>query len=183
MKRFSNALLALAAVAVLSSCGDDSKNAPAPAAAAPVKKAAPAVTAAAPTGPAYVYAYNPLAKRDPFRSPVPEMPRGGDGRGSCSEPLCQWDIDQLNLVAVVTGDANPLAMVEDPLGRGYIIRRNTRMGKQGGKVTNILRDSVTVTEFFQQPDGKVTPQPHSIKLKADQQLTPALDMASNKFVQ
>ena len=81
---------------------------------------------------------NPLGKRDPFRSPLGESQTRPEGSQVCSEPLCQWDLDQLKLVAVVTGDANPLAMVEDPQTRGYIIHRGTRVGKQGGQVINEL---------------------------------------------
>lgn len=180
--------LALAALA-LAGCGED---APAPAAApaapaAPKKPAAAAATpeaAAAPVVP-YQYAYNPLGKRDPFRSPLEELRQGSQGAQveACNEPLCQWDLDQLVLVAVVTGDANPIAMVEDPQGRGYIVKRNTKIGKQGGKVTQILRDSVTVTEFWTAPDGKVNPNPVSMRLKPDAQVVPAMDLATGKLFQ
>src|SRR5205823_6386010 len=93
------------------------------------------------------YLYNPVGKRDPFRNMLEEGPRGGTsgtGEGICGEPLCSFDIDQLTLVAVVSGDANPVAMVEDPAHVGHVVRRNSRMGKQGGKVTQIQRDCVVV---------------------------------------
>lgn len=147
------------------------------------KKAAPVAAArdaAKPESAPYVYSYNPLAKRDPFRSLVEEV-RAPNGENTvCSEPLCQWDLDQLTLVGVVTGEANPLAMVEDPQGRGYVLRRSTRMGKQGGKVTQILRDTVTITEYWTGPDGKINPNPVDLRLKADKALVPDLDLSSGK---
>ena len=91
-----------------------------------------------------------------------------------------WDLGQLTLVAVVTGEANPLAMVEDPAGRGHIIRRSTRMGKQGGKVTQILRDTVTVTEFWTGPDGKVNPNPTTLHMKPDKTVVPDHELATGK---
>ena len=114
------------------------------------------------------YAYNPVGKRDPFRSPIEELSRTTNATQvtACNEPLCAWDLDQLKLVAVVTGDANPIAMVEDPLGRGHIVRRNARMGRQAGLVTQILRDSLTVTEYVQ-TEGKRIPNPVIIQLKPD----------------
>lgn len=181
---------ALAAALVTSGCGDDGGSAPAAApTAAPTapRKPAAAAAAAAPAVPVstYQYAYNPLGKRDPFRSPLDELRQGAQGAQveACTEPLCQWDLDQLVLVAVVTGDANPIAMVEDPQGRGYIIKRNTKIGKQGGKVTQILRDSVTVTEFWTAPDGKVNPNPVAMRLKPDAALVPAMDLSSGKIYQ
>jgi type IV pilus assembly protein PilP len=164
----------------LVACGG---NAPPPSAGPAAGKRAEA-TAAADAGvadqPQYVYSYNPLGKRDPFRSPVGESQSRPEGSQFCSEPLCQWDLDQLKLVAVVTGDANPIAMVEDPQTRGYIIRRGTRVGKQGGQVTQILRDAVTVTEYFTTPDGKRQPNAVAMRLRPDAQLTPAQDLNTGK---
>lgn len=180
---------ALFAALLLAGCGGDAPapssqgQAGAPAAAAQKKAAAPEA-APAPVS-TYQYAYNPLGKRDPFRSPLDDIRNQAQGNQveACNEPLCQWDLDQLILVAVVTGDANPIAMVEDPQARGYIIKRNTKIGKQGGKVTQILRDSVTVTEFWTAPDGKVNPNPVSMRLKPDAQTVPAMDLSNGKIYQ
>ncbi len=71
-------------------------------------------------------------------------------------------------------------MVEDPMGRGYVIRRNTRMGKQGGKVTQILRDAVTVSEHWTAPDGKDHVNPINLRLKPDKSFAPVVDLSSGK---
>jgi type IV pilus assembly protein PilP len=153
-----------------------------------VNKAAQAGSRAADAGVAtesvaYVYSYSPMGKRDPFRSPVEDLQqRSESGTAACSEPLCQWELDQLKLVAVVTGDANPIAMVEDPQTRGYIIRRGSKVGKQGGQVTQILRDSLTVTEYFQSPDGKRTPNAVTMRLKEDTQMSPPVDLSTGRSV-
>ncbi len=181
MKRWlATVLLALVAVASLADCGG---NQPTPAAAAkgaPPPKAAPlpppATTPAAPT-----YIYNPIGKRDPFRSPDLDLARASAVNNSaCNEPLCKFDLDQLTLVGVVSGDADPVAMVQDPQGRGYILHRNTRIGRQGGKVTQILRDSVTVTEYFTSPDGKSNANQLTLAIKADRQAPPELDLSTGK---
>lgn len=149
----------------------------APAAAAPVAEVAAAPAAA------YVYNYSPVGKRDPFRSPLEELGRAKQVsvQTTCNESLCQWDLDQLKLVAVITGDANPIAMVEDPMGRGHIVRRNAKMGRQGGKVTQILRDSVTVTEFLPGgADGKVISNPVSLQLRPDDARAPIYNLLTGK---
>jgi type IV pilus assembly protein PilP len=178
LSRFSGLGLAIG----LFACGGSPP--PPSKAAAPAKQAESAV-AASDAGVAdqapYVYSYSPLGKRDPFRSPLGEMTASQEGGGTgCGEPLCQWDLDQLKLVAVVTGDANPIAMVEDPQTRGYIIHRGTRVGKQGGQVTQILRDAVTVTQYFTAPDGKRTPNTVPLRLKPDSQTVPAQDLNTGK---
>ena len=138
-------------------------------------------------GEAYNYAYNPVGKRDPFRSLVDEPKTGENGKEGnsslCGDPLCQFDLDQLVLVAVVSGDANPLAMLEDPTHTGHFVRRNTKIGKQGGKVTQILRDCVVVTEYFQTPDGKVNPNRVNLCVKQDRVGADVLDLLTNKTYQ
>ncbi|GHG64476.1 pilus assembly protein PilP [Comamonas sp. JC664] len=184
MKTFKATMTTAVLALAITACGDTPKPPPAaakPAAAAakpaPPKEAAPAE---APQVPAYVYLYNPVGKRDPFRSPLEELgPVTSNQVAACNEPLCAFDLGQLKLVAVVTGDANPMAMVEDPAGRGHIVRRNTRMGRQGGKVTQILRDSVTVTEVFS-GNGEIIKNPVMLQLKPDVKQDPAYNMMTGK---
>lgn len=174
-------VLLLTAVA----CGDDP---PAPAPAAKPKPAAkPAAspqaaaaapdagTAAAAAAPEYRYEYNPLTKRDPFRT-FYEDAKGEERPELCNEPLCTWDLDQLSLVAVVSGDANPIAMVEDATRTGHMVRRSTKMGKQGGQVTQILRDCIVVTEYWLGADNKRTPHPVKMCIKQEQAKTPITDL-------
>ena len=190
MRPLTTAALGLA-VFTLAACGGGGGSARPSAAvkksaAKPAKPGASAAGAAETAAPRpaiatdYVYAYNPLGKRDPFRSPE-ELRRAAGAEGApCSELLCQWDLDQLALKAVVTGDANPFAMLEDPQGRGHIVRRNSRVGRQGGKVTQILRDSITITEYFNQPDGKRAAMPREVQMVEDRGFAPATDLVSGK---
>jgi type IV pilus assembly protein PilP len=177
--KFKMSMVALALT--VAACGNSK-----PAASSRPQSAKPAATATAdrketPVEALVNYTYNPVGKRDPFRSPLEELSRSTNTTQvtSCNEPLCAWDLDQLKLVAVVTGDANPIAMVEDPLGRGHIVRRNARMGRQGGRVTQILRDSVTVTEYIPS-EGKVIPNPVSIELKPDNKRESLYDLSTGK---
>ncbi len=180
-------LMALVAGLALGGCDDSSPRKSTPSKPAAKKKAdvaekkdAPADKQESEEAVSYVYSYNPLGKRDPFRSPVLDQVRVDPGAAACNEPLCMWDLDQLVLTAVVTGDANPIAMLEDPRGRGYVVRRNSRVGKQGGKITQILRDSITVTEYWSDPTGKVIPKPTQKMIKEERNLVPALDLVSGK---
>ena len=170
--------LAWLAVLLLAACGGSSAPPPAATKAAPPKPVA-VTEHAAPAAPTYVY--NPVGKRDPFRSPDAEpATQAALANASCNEPMCRFDVDQLTLVAVVSGDANPLAMVQDPAGRGYFVRRNTRVGRQGGKVTQIMSDAVVITEYFTTPDGKTTANPITLAIKADKIPDQETDLATGK---
>jgi type IV pilus assembly protein PilP len=116
------------------------------------------------------YAYSPVGKRDPFRSVLDDLAEKAtevpSGSRDCG-PLCKWELDQLRLVAVISGLSNPLAMVEDPKGKGFVIRRGTFMGKHNGKVTQIRTGEIIVTEIFKDQMGKPHANPRVIKLPAD----------------
>ena len=126
----------------------------------------------------YSYSYNPVGKRDPYHNPIDDLLASASGgisttTSSCNQPLCRWDLDQLKLVGIVSGMANPVAMVEDPQGIGHFVRRNSFVGKRGGRVTQIKRDEVVVTEIFKGPDGK--PHPNNISLKISGVSADAID--------
>lgn len=179
---------ALGLALTLAACGDSqptSAPVPTPAKAAPKKNAEPATPAIASN---VTYMYNPVGKRDPFRGlymegPGPRVLTEGPEETVCSEPLCRFDLNELTVVAVVSGDANPLAMVEDKAGVGHLVRRNTKIGRQGGKVTQILRDCIVVTSFVSGPDGKAQPNKDNMCVKADVRSAPVLDLLGGKNYQ
>lgn len=167
-------------------CGADSGSATVPVAVAPAKRAGGVDAGVVTTTEPYLYSYVSMGKRDPFRSSTagseaPTGPTGGGDREVCDEPLCQVDLDELRLVAVVSGDANPVAMVEDRTGVGHVVRRNTKVGKQAGKVTAILRDCIVVTSFVVGPDGRAQPNRQSLCVSTEGQgSNPVLDLMNGK---
>ncbi|BDG04300.1 pilus assembly protein PilP [Anaeromyxobacter oryzae] len=148
------ALVLIALATALAACG--TKPVPRPAAAAPV--AAPAAAAAASDAPKKPveaeWVYSSAGKRDPFRSFLSEL--SGEKRERetrCATPLGRFEIEQLKLVAVVTGLEDPVAMVEAPNGVGYSLRRGACIGKNGGIVSAVRSDGVVVAEWVIRADG------------------------------
>ncbi|ABC80420.1 pilus assembly protein PilP [Anaeromyxobacter dehalogenans] len=141
--------------ALLAGCGGSApKRAPAP------KKAAAAATAPADVKPepqtakADDWVYSSVGKRDPFRSFLADVTQAGPGlQTRCATPLGKYELDQLKLVAVVTGLEDPVAMVEAPSGVGYAVRRGACLGKNGGTVAAVRSGEVVVTEFALRADG------------------------------
>lgn len=175
-------LTAFCGLVALVGCGEEAP--PAPVAAPTPKRAAPQVYDAGVDATPYLYSYNPIAKRDPFRGlSIDDVGAGAKEEkvDTCDEPLCQFDIDELTLVAVVSGDSNPLAMVEDRSGTGHLVHRNTRLGKQGGKVTSILRDCMVVTSFVRGADGRAQPNRQNMCVKKEARQMPVLDLMIGKM--
>lgn len=155
---------------LLAACGDDMPPpAPAPQAVIPAPKPKPAPKAEeqSPEEEVVEYSYSPAGKRDPFRSALDEMvPVESPVIDTDCGPLCAWEIDQLRLVAVVSGQASPVAMVEDPAGKGHLLRRGMSIGKRNGKITDIRRDRLVVTELLRGPKGQVTPAKTEMPLRS-----------------
>lgn len=161
------AALVLLALGV-AACGDSTKPPPAahPAAAAGQKPAAAA--AAAPEAPAPAapeWSYSSVGKRDPFRSFLTEIEQTQSGlQTRCGTPLGRFELEQLRLVAVVTGLEDPVAMVEAPTGVGYAVRRGACIGKNGGIVAAVRSGEVVVTEWAVRADGTRDRTQTSIRL-------------------
>lgn len=158
------AIWMLLAVAVLTaSCSADRPPADAPTPVPKEKPKKPKAKAAA-VDPDYVY--SPVGKRDPFRPYHDRTRSTSDQVDPACGPLCTWEIEQLRVVAVVSGMASPVAMVEDPRGRGYVVRRNSSIGKQNGRVTEILRDRLVVTEMQRVGSGQLVPSVTELQLRS-----------------
>jgi len=99
------------------------------------------------------YVYNPVGKRDPFRSFLVA------GERTTSEqrvPTQKYELDQYALVGIIWGVDRPRALVEDPEGVGHVMELGTYIGKNWGKVTQISADKVVVTEEYTTLDGELS---------------------------
>jgi type IV pilus assembly protein PilP len=169
MRRLAG-ILALAALLV--ACGEKKRPAPrtaapgaAPAAAAPSAPAAPEAQAT----PEWVY--SSVGKRDPFKTFLSELESTATGVVTrCNTPLGRYELEQLRLVAVVTGLEDPVAMVEAPNGVGYAVRRGACLGKNGGVVAAIRTGEVVVTEWAIKADGSRDRTQTVLRLPKEQSL-------------
>ncbi len=100
------------------------------------------------------WSYSSVGKRDPFRSFLAESRGGGAALVTrCATPLGRYELEQLRLVAVITGLEDPVAMVQAPNGTGYTVRRGSCIGKNGGSVAAVRTGEVVVAEWVTRADG------------------------------
>jgi len=162
-KIFEQSIVGILALAFVFACrGKGPAEAPAPAVSKPnaaVAAAKPVVAEERDEKP--TYSYNPVGKRDPFEvfalveTSVKDVPL---------TPLQRYSIDQLRLIGIIWGISNPRAMVQDPKGKGHVIKRGTLIGRNWGKVSRIKQDEVIVAEEYRDIDGRLVVNEISLKL-------------------
>jgi type IV pilus assembly protein PilP len=108
------------------------------------------------------YSYNPAGKPDPFKPFIQSASRGS--RTAPATPLQKFDISQLKLVAIISTSDGNIALVEDATGKGYFLRKGTWVGKNDGKVTKILKDTVIIQEVYQDIFGQTKTSEISLSL-------------------
>jgi type IV pilus assembly protein PilP len=110
------------------------------------------------------YVYDPTGKRDPFRSFVWDRP---DKMQALAEagPLGQFDLSQLEVVAVVWRTGNARALVQDPSGESYIIGRGAAIGKNRGHVITIDDNTVVVKETYVDYLGQETTKDVEMRMR------------------
>lgn len=112
------------------------------------------------------YNYNPIGKRDPFRSFLADE-LAPDTRKVVT-PLQRYDIDQLHIIGIIWGISSPRAMVTTPDGKGYVVQKGTLIGKNWGKVSRITQDEVIISEEYRDFEGKLIVTEVPLKLPKDE---------------
>jgi type IV pilus assembly protein PilP len=156
--------LAGSVVAWCAGCGNEAPPEATVSKAAP--KAAPKAEASVDAALGAPFVYSPVGKRDPFRSYLVELSETSVDHGPSrkKEDTEEFEIDQYRLTGLITGIAQPKAMVEDPQGRGHVMHIGSRMGKNGGRVSRISNFGIVVVEETRDPTGKKVRLPITIKL-------------------
>lgn len=113
------------------------------------------------------YVYDPTDKRDPFRSFRWEREQEVAEEGTLG-PLEQFELEQLNVTAVIWSTKRPRALVEDPSGRTYIVEEGTRIGKNDGLVIHIGDNLVLVKETYVDFAGEQTTKDVELRIRRSQ---------------
>lgn len=149
-------------VAFLFGCGETAPpvaSKPAPTTAAKVVPAAPTVVPALPAeeivspevlvkkeDPAALFQYNPEGRRDPFKSIIIAT-----GKRSGSEnlpPLQRKELSEMKLIGIVWGGFGHGAVIQTQDGKGYPVRKGTRIGMNNGVISQITNKEVVIEEKY-----------------------------------
>jgi type IV pilus assembly protein PilP len=113
------------------------------------------------------YSYDPTGKRDPFRSFIWER-EDKLAQNADAGPLGQFDLSQLEVVAVVWRTGNARALVEDPSGESYIVGEGAAIGKNRGHVVEIGDNTVVVKETYVDYLGQETTKDVEMRMRSSE---------------
>ncbi len=108
------------------------------------------------------YFYNPAGKRDPFKSYVPDVVKGSK---ITRTPLELYGLDDLILTGIIWGLSDPRALIKAPDGYSYIVRADTKIGVNRGRISKITKKSIFVEEEYRDPSGKLLVRESKMNLR------------------
>jgi Tfp pilus assembly protein PilP len=101
------------------------------------------------------FAENDDSNRDPFRSYLDTWIERGPKvtQSAVSAIFAKFSLEELTLIAVISGDANPRAMFRDPTGLGQTVKRGDYLSRSAARITKILSDRVVLEMSEITPGG------------------------------
>jgi type IV pilus assembly protein PilP len=143
---------------------------PQPQAAAPQ-----AAVAAAPAAPQNevkaekeVYVYETKGRRDPF-VPLTDVVKERPLKKRGSSAIEDIDVEEIKVIAIAWDSRQYFAMVTLPDKKSYTIRKGMTLGLYGGKVREITKDSVIVTEQIKDYKGQLKTKDTILKLRKEEE--------------
>lgn len=116
--------------------------------------------------------YSRKGKIDPFAPFVQgQEPKQGEKaekklqRRKPQTPLERVSLGQLRLTAIMETPEQKLAMVEEASGKGYVVKKGTYIGDQGGRITKLLSDAIVIEEKYLDVFGNVDVRKKQLKLQ------------------
>lgn len=115
------------------------------------------------------YDYSSGGRRDPFLSIIESAKKAREKkRPKGLVPLEDYDLSQVNLIAIVWDEEMYRALVGLPNGKYYTLREGTSVGLHGGKVVRIARDRLVVREYIRDYKGNLRPEDTVLRLRKEE---------------
>jgi Tfp pilus assembly protein PilP len=130
-------------------------------------------------------------RRNPFM-PDPEVMKPkqqvAEGEVRPLEPLEQYALSALELVAIISETAVPKAMFVDPDGFGHVVKEGDRIGRNGGQITDIRDNEVEIRETTDEDESQtrlktVELRTQQLEVRDDSGLTDAEREALRKLLE
>jgi len=95
--------------------------------------------------------FRPKSERDPFKSFVTTRTAATvrtDRAPRLKTPLQRYSLDQLKVVGIIAGGKMRKALLEDDVGKGYVVSPGDAVGSEGGKIASIRKDCIIIESTY-----------------------------------
>ena len=116
-----------------------------------------------------VYSYDPRGRRDPFSSLIEIKTARTSKTLKGASPIESVDVDEIRLIAIACDSQQYYAMVTLPDNKSFTLRKGMSLGLYGGKVREITRDSVIITEQVKDYRGQIKTKDTILKLRKEEE--------------
>ncbi|MHB8882243.1 MAG: pilus assembly protein PilP [Thermodesulfovibrionales bacterium] len=113
-----------------------------------------------------VYTYEVKNRRDPFLSLIVDIKKDVV-RKKKANPIENFDVDEIKLIAIAWDKKNSYAMITLPDGKSYTIKKGTTLGLYGGRVDEITKKTVRITESVKDYKGQSVSKATILKLREE----------------
>ncbi len=110
--------------------------------------------------------YEVSGRRDPFLPYTSPKSVAVNEEEEIISPLQRFDLDQLKLIGIIWDIKKPKAMFLDPQGKGYIVGKLDKVGRNRGYIAEIREGEVIILERFV-GDGRSTFQTKAVRLERE----------------
>ena len=86
-----------------------------------------------------------------------------------SAAIEDFDVEEIKVIAIVWDSKQYYAMVTLPDKKSYTIRKGMTLGLYGGKVREITKDSVIITEQIKDYKGQLKTKDSILKLRKEEE--------------
>ena len=100
------------------------------------------------------YAYIPI-NFDPFEPIKRQILKPAPIRKGITIFFKDYSISELKLTGIVKVENRLIAIIEDPLGRGFFIKKGDYVGKEAGVVTKVTRCKIYISRQYIDPKGNI----------------------------
>ncbi len=112
------------------------------------------------------YSYQSEGRRDPFKSLVAGLK---EKKPTGLTPLQQRSLGELKVIGIMWEAQGFTAMIATPDGKGFLIKKGTLVGPEGGVVQKITEDSIIVEEVYTDYYGKKKSKNTVLRLHAKEE--------------
>jgi type IV pilus assembly protein PilP len=111
-----------------------------------------------------IYVYDPKGRRDPFFSLVQGPKQKVQSKKGLS-PMENYDVDEIKLIAIAWDNQQYYALITLPDNKSYTIRKGMTLGLYNGKVAEITKDSVLISEQVKDYRGQPKTKDTTLRLR------------------